>query len=1722
MADNVIQDTFATTYNDDYRDSDNFYKVLFNNGRPLQQRELNQLQTIINEDVKGVGSATFRDGAAAVGGEIRVDNRANFIKLNTGTNALPTDTTTIEGEIFVEAVSGIKLRILKVVAATGSDPATLYVGYTDQAGVASTTTAIRITPGRNLTGETTGTILTSQTTNTTANPALGFGTLAFVNQGKFFVEGHMVFAAAQNLVMSKYDKFPSDTFGFVVSEQIITSSDNENLFDNSGPNLNVAAPGADRYKISLTLTLGADITAGQYYIKLANVEEGKIIQDANSAGSNLGTIKKVFNTYNYEQAGNYAIRNFNLQFRSFADNDNKMVVTISDGKAYVHGERIHFREPSSIIEDKPRSTATKTGQTAVASYGMYVFTGIGTATSTGTYLMKGVPTIDTYASVNLRSAVDYGGSTVGTARVRAVEKDNSVHRLYLFDIQMNSGQNFGAVRSIGTGTGYSSLNWNANLRVEPTGVVELQDRDDHNLFFHPPFIRPQTFEDISLTVAKRITGQGTSGSGAVTISASSGHTFADTSSWIAVKEADGVIDTSLSITNNGGTADITGLANSSDFSFLTYQTKTTSAAVGNKTKTKTNEKTTFTPASNNVISLAKADIYVINEIRDGSSSGPVITGRYTLDNGQRDNFYDTGTLTLKPGFTAPSGNVYVDFDYFVHSSSGDFFTAKSYDGQVDYKDIPNHRKADGSTINLRDVLDFRSRKANAADNFTGTGAINIPLPRNTETISFSQTFYLGIKGRIVISREGWWGIFFGDAATDPVYPAVPGEGTGEIMEIAKFQIFPYMVTDKDLILEYMDNRRYTMRDIGVLDRRLTDLEELTSLTMLELETNSIEVLDSDGLNRFKSGITADPFNNHAFSDIALPDYRAAIDNIAGEVKPLVNKNTIELVYDSDISTNTLLKGDNVYQKFESLVYKTQPTASRAVTVNGFEVQKLVGTIKLSPSSDNWYDDVRLADKIIINPKEEISENPEFNAHDHDLNWSGVLAEDEARHQVGDVLESEDVYGDKYSETSQNGYKTTTVEYRKKSRKVTKVVGESTRRENLGTFVREQSTIPVARAKFVSWLATGLKPNTRYFAFLNGISIDSYVNSTGGTGGFTRMATLGRTSPYLDAGSEFINTTSFPSALGGATNIVTNSDGAASGYFLIPNNHSMTFPTGKLKFQLNDISVFDKFGALSYGVAMFESAGILREVQDEIFATRIVQTAEVVTPRDPDEINRVVIDTTPVISPPPYIPPPPAPVVPVVPEAAAPITVSPPPAPPPVTATPTLGNSSGAAVQPSCFMPYTQIIMSDYSKKAIGDIELGDEVLGGECKSCGKRHGNKVIQIETPIVGPRSVFGINGRRPFVSEEHPMMTTEGWASINVETLKTWEWETYDDIVKEELKDIQTLTDKHVLKTFSGEEAIDNFVETDFPDDTLLYNLVLDGNNTYYAEDILVHNKCCSVDAPGTCGNSGGSCFVAGTMIEMAGRENCKIEDVEIGDELIGFDNVINTVVEFDHPKLGDRSLYAFNGGKPLVTAEHPFMTPGGWKAINQEATFEENPGMKDAMAGNLEVGDMISLHNGEWLEIKSIDKHTAPPSTQVYNFKLDGNNTYVANGMVVHNKGGGGTVICTALYGLGYLDEEIFCLDQKFGHMIRQTDPEVMRGYHAWGIPVADYIKGNGIGNKLFLHLLARPLAGSWAKQMAHELEPDKYKSNMFGKLLMNVGIPICRTIGKIATTKVKEV
>ena len=220
MATQVIQTTFENTYKDDFRDSDNYYKVLFNNGRALQQRELNQLQSIIQSDLKTNSDFSFRHGSAASGGGFSAQNKKDFIKLNQTTNALPTTATSIEGIVFTEATTGIKFRVDKVQVAAGSDPAVLYVTYTDNGSGDGTTAGIVATPGLSFTG-TDSTVLTSQTTNTTLNPAIGFGTLLTVASGKFYIDGHFVFTPQQSLVVSKFTSTPDATIGFVVSEEII-------------------------------------------------------------------------------------------------------------------------------------------------------------------------------------------------------------------------------------------------------------------------------------------------------------------------------------------------------------------------------------------------------------------------------------------------------------------------------------------------------------------------------------------------------------------------------------------------------------------------------------------------------------------------------------------------------------------------------------------------------------------------------------------------------------------------------------------------------------------------------------------------------------------------------------------------------------------------------------------------------------------------------------------------------------------------------------------------------------------------------------------------------------------------------------------------------------------------------------------------------------------------------------------------------------------------------------------------------------------------------------------------------------------------------------------------------------------------------------------------------------------------------------------------------------
>ena len=142
-------------------------------------------------------------------------------------------------------------------------------------------------------------------------------------------------------------------------------------------------------------------------------------------------------------------------------------------------------------------------------------------------------------------------------------------------------------------------------------------------------------------------------------------------------------------------------------------------------------------------------------VRDSDSTGADLSQYFRFDNGQRDNFYDTGKLRLKSTFSDP-GNMYTEFRYFAHGA-GDFFATPSYDSSVSlltYGEIPSHTLADGTVINLRDYLDFRPRIGDLGTTFDSATASVKSLPKNTDIIRADNTYYLPRYDKLTLNDNG--------------------------------------------------------------------------------------------------------------------------------------------------------------------------------------------------------------------------------------------------------------------------------------------------------------------------------------------------------------------------------------------------------------------------------------------------------------------------------------------------------------------------------------------------------------------------------------------------------------------------------------------------------------------------------------------------------------------------------------------------------------------------------------------------------------------------------------------------------------------------------------------------------------------------------------------------------------------------------------------------------
>jgi hypothetical protein len=103
------------------------------------------------------------------------------------------------------------------------------------------------------------------------------------------------------------------------------------------------------------------------------------------------------------------------------------------------------------------------------------------------------------------------------------------------------------------------------------------------------------------------------------------------------------------------------------------------------------------------------------------------------------------------------------------------------------------------------------------------------------------------------------------------------------------------------------------------------------------------------------------------------------------------------------------------------------------------------------------------------------------------------------------------------------------------------------------------------------------------------------------------------------------------------------------------------------------------------------------------------------------------------------------------------------------------------------------------------------------------------------------------------------------------------------------------------------------------------------------------------------------------------------------------------------LAGRQLISINDSDPFMTTDHLLYTNDGWKVYKiEEEKSARQKAKYENVVGELKLGDKILNVNGGWTEIKSMKAIDNEPEQMVYQFILDGNNTYYADDFLAHGK------------------------------------------------------------------------------------------------------------------------
>tara|TARA_B100000959_G_scaffold6435_1_gene6542 strand:+ start:2067 stop:7541 length:5475 start_codon:yes stop_codon:yes gene_type:complete len=958
----------TSPYYDDFNPDDRFLKILFNPGRAVQARELTQIQSILQNQMASAANHIWKNGAPVVGGGVSVSKRSWL-------QVASADSTWLNRIVYGE--TSLAVAVIEQLHDDETQPIYYYRAlsgeFADNENLFTYDTVCD--GGFDVNGDCIDNSWYDPTMLYKAGVIVSIGQAleAKVADGVYWLDSFFTPVLSQTIFLDPLSPTPTCKVGFDIEEIIVESTTDPRLLDPASGFYNQNAPGGDRYQKSMNLCKDVDSAEQNKWMWMMDVDNGKMTTKFESTDYSLLATEMAKRTF--DESGNYTINPFPIEMKEGSDADH-FGVKVEPSKAYINGFEHELLSPITIEAERARTTRHVANDHLKPEFGPYfevesvddlhgVFnvvqkeyvifvTDPGHTSSNTNPNTIGVHKRITHVTMGLLAGSytmgfriylenDVGLDAVAPALYIVSEVDNAVYaKLY-----RPTGS------SVAMGVHYPWLYKVSDVTESLTlGQVTYSTQKNSTAIITGSVASvPAVFVDMHWERILYIWNNDANG-GLGGLIPKNGTVSGNVDTW--VEDLTGNTTALITIINQGTGSPSTNLTG--DNITIMADMYMSNASWRNITFMESASSNVVLAGTGTGASLTLP--HAVTEITSVIAPDAAdVTADFSFINGDTDTTFNAARLEwIGDPLETQVGSHTVTYNHYNHGNvtTAAYFAVNSYtDAGIIYDAVPGYRDSIGGEHPLTDELDFRTSELDYA---VGT---YLPLPESSISVSFD--YYLGRRDRLTINDDGKIQIKQGFPSDAPMLP------TEERNEMTLYNLFipPYTYWHKNINVSHVEQKRYTMQDIRGMEGRLENLEYYTSLNLLEKSTADMQVLDENGLQRYKNGILTDPFVDHGIGDVSDSNYyctvypEARICTVPYEMygldcEPGVTAGVIE---------NNLTYTLN-YTVQEAWI--KQDHGTQVLNLNPFARKSWVGFATLTPSTDTWFEEKYVPDVIIQN------------------------------------------------------------------------------------------------------------------------------------------------------------------------------------------------------------------------------------------------------------------------------------------------------------------------------------------------------------------------------------------------------------------------------------------------------------------------------------------------------------------------------------------------------------------------------------------------------------------------------------------------------------------------------------------------------------------------------------------------------------------------------------